>query len=133
MKPRRTSILTAALPAALALLLAACGSLQNAQKVPEPPARKELAAGLALYNAGDYPGAIKLLSGSQEISKADKATQLEAIKYTAFSYCLTGKPVPCRQQFQKALKLDPSFDLAPGEQGHPMWAPVWEKAKKPGR
>lgn len=128
-----TSRRTSTLPAALALLLAACGSLQTAQKAPETPARKDLAAGLALYNAGDYPGAIKLLSSSADISKADKATQLEALKYTAFSYCLTGKPVPCRQQFQKALKLDPTFDLAPGEQGHPMWAPVWEKAKKPGR
>jgi hypothetical protein len=27
------------------------------------------------------------------------------------------------------LRLDPSFDLAPGEQGHPLWGPVFVKAK----
>jgi Tfp pilus assembly protein PilF len=114
------------------LLLSGCAAFPLALPKAETAAHKELNAGIALYNAGDYAGAIKQL-GSADIAKADKATQLEAIKYTAFSYCLTGKQTPCRQQFQKALKLDPAFDLAPGEQGHPMWAPVFDKLKKPAR
>ena len=56
--------------------------------------------------------------------------QLEALKYTAFSYCLIGRTVSCRQQFEKAFKLDPGFDLAAGEKGHPLWGPVFAKVKK---
>lgn len=85
--------------------------------------------GIELYNNGDYNGAIKRL-GSPEIASAPKATQLEAIKYTAFSYCVTARQALCRQQFEKALKLDPAFDLAPGEHGHPLWGPVFTRAKK---
>jgi tetratricopeptide (TPR) repeat protein len=104
---------------------------------PPPPAapaeslaRKELAAGEALYNAGDYAAAIRDLNASAAIWKADTATQTEALKYIAFSYCVTGRPGPCKQEFQKALRLDPAFDLAPGEQDHPLWGPVFDKAKK---
>lgn len=97
---------------------------------PLPPARRDLNAGIDLYKAGDYNGAIKMLSGSADIWKADKPLQLDALKYMAFSYCVTNRQTLCRQQFQKALKLDPSFDLAPGEKGHPLWTPVFAKAKK---
>jgi Tfp pilus assembly protein PilF len=93
-------------------------------------ARKELNAGIELYNAGDYAGAIKRLGASNDIWKADKAIQLEALKYMAFSYCVTGHQVQCKQQFEKAVKLDPSFDLAPGEKDHPLWEPVFDKVKK---
>jgi hypothetical protein len=53
-----------------------------------------------------------------------------ALKYTAFSYCVTSRPAQCRQAFDRALRLDPSFDLAPGEHGHPLWGPVFTKAKQ---
>jgi hypothetical protein len=43
---------------------------------------------------------------------------------------VTSRQTLCRQQFDKALKLDPSFDLEPGEHGHPLWGPVFTKAKK---
>jgi hypothetical protein len=48
----------------------------------------------------------------------------------AFSYCLTSRTTLCRQQFEKARKLDPTFDPEPGELGHPMWGKTWLKAKK---
>jgi hypothetical protein len=85
--------------------------------------------GIVAYDNGDYNGAIKKLS-VREIAKSSKANQLIAIKYTAFSYCVSGRPVLCRQQFDKALKLDPSFELEAGETGHPLWGPVFARAKK---
>lgn len=97
--------------------------------VAPTPAQSGLKDGIALYNNGDYNGAIKRL-GSADISGGSKAIQLEALKYTAFSYCVTGRQTLCRQQFEKALKLDPAFDLEPGEHGHPLWGPVFTKAKK---
>lgn len=93
------------------------------------PVQSGLKEGIALYNNGDYNDAIKRL-GSADVTGASKATQLEALKYTAFSYCVTSRQTLCRQQFEKALKLDPSFDLEPGEHGHPLWGPVFVKAKK---
>ncbi|MDB5918491.1 MAG: hypothetical protein JWR40_2725 [Massilia sp.] len=93
---------------------------------PSPPGLKE---GIALYNNGDYNGAIRRL-GALDVAAGPKATQLEALKYTAFSYCVTSRQTLCRQQFDKALKLDPAFDLEPGEHGHPLWGPVFVKAKK---
>jgi hypothetical protein len=97
---------------------------------PAPtPAPAGLKEGIGLYNNGDYNGAIKRL-GMADVTGGPKAAQLEALKYSAFSYCLTSRQTLCRQQFEKALKLDPTFDLEPGEHGHPLWGPVFLKVKK---
>jgi hypothetical protein len=88
-----------------------------------------LREGIRLYNEGDFNGAIKRLS-ARDVSNGPLAARLEALKYTAFSYCVTSRPGPCREAFDKALRLDPSFDLAPGEHGHPLWGPVFTKAKQ---
>lgn len=101
----------------------------RADAVLADPAQTALKEGLDAYNNGDYNGAIKKLA-APEIARGSKAIQLSALKYTAFSYCVTSRPVPCRQQFDKALKLDPSFELEAGENGHPLWGPVFAKAKK---
>jgi hypothetical protein len=97
--------------------------------IPHDPAEVALRDGIVAYDNGDYNGAIKKLS-VREIAKSSKANQLIAIKYTAFSYCVSGRPVLCRQQFDKALKLDPSFELEAGETGHPLWGPAFVRAKK---
>jgi Flp pilus assembly protein TadD len=140
MKNIRTKSLLASLLGAA--LLAGCANMPfgaagkpaaNANAPTETQAQAQAPAGLkegiALYNNGDYNGAIKRL-GMADVTGAPKATQLEALKYTAFSYCLTSRQTLCRQQFEKALKLDPAFDLEPGEHGHPLWGPVFVKAKK---
>lgn len=87
-----------------------------------------LREGIRLYNDGDFDGAIKRLS-ARDVNNGPLSTRLAALKYMAFSYCVTSRPAQCRSTFDKALRLDPSFDLAPGEQGHPMWGPVFVKAK----
>lgn len=94
-----------------------------------PPARKALNAGIELYKAGNFNGAIKQL-GAPELANAEVPLQLEALKYTAFSYCVTNRATLCRQQFAKAFKLDKNFDLSPGEKGHPLWTPSFERARK---
>ena len=98
---------------------------------PEPPAPPAaLTDGIALYNKGSYSAAIKRLANAPEIWSADISFQTEALKTMAFSYCVTSRKKLCKQQFDKALKLDPNFDLAPGEQGHPLWGPVFKQAKR---
>ena len=96
---------------------------------PAPVPMSGLKEGIAMYNNGDYNDAIKRLAAA-DVTGGSKATQLAALKYTAFSYCVTSRQTLCRQQFDKAFKLDPSFDLEPGEHGHPLWGPVFTKAKK---
>lgn len=88
-----------------------------------------LREGIALYDKGDYNGAIRRLTGS-DMNGAGQRERLTALKYTAFSYCLTGRQALCRQSFDRAFKLDASFDLGPGEHGHPQWGPVFAQAKQ---
>jgi hypothetical protein len=91
----------------------------------EPAALRE---GIKLYDEGDYNAAIRKLS-SREIASGPLSERVTALKYTAFSYCVTSRPTQCQQAFEKALRLDPRFELAPGEHGHPLWGPVFAKAK----
>ena len=101
---------------------------------PVPASNADVLAlkeGIALYNDGDYNGAIKKLSNATEIwTSHNKSIQVSALKYLAFSYCVTSRAQLCRQQFERALKIDPGFDLLPSEIGHPIWGPVFLKAKK---
>jgi len=97
-----------------------------------PPLAADLQAmkdGLALYDAGDYNGAIKRLGSPDIWSGHNKDLQVNALKIMAFSYCVTSRTQLCRQQFDRALKLDPTFNLSPGEIGHPIWGPVFLKSK----
>jgi hypothetical protein len=103
---------------------------QIAEKAARAAAQTDLDSLIALYNNGDYHGEIKHFGSSTEVLKPYKDLELQGLKYTAFSYCLIGRTSLCRQQFEKAVKLDPSFDLLPGEKGHPLWGPVFERVKK---
>ncbi|MDB5962268.1 MAG: hypothetical protein JWP59_3562 [Massilia sp.] len=114
-------------PTVIVATLAACTSTPSA--VVTPAAVPGLRDGVALYDKGDYNGAVRRL-GQADLTGANKSTQLSALKYSAFSYCVTSRTTLCRQTFDKAFKLDPAFDLAPGEHGHPLWGPVFLKAKK---
>ena len=122
-----------ALAAVLLLALAAC---QSPAPVAIPTAsERALAAGIALYDAGNFNGAIERLRGAREIwsdstSPGATANKLAAHKYLAFSYCVTNRRALCRQQFVDAIKLEPNFDLAPAEKGHPLWGPEFDRARK---
>ncbi|MEH6438279.1 TssQ family T6SS-associated lipoprotein [Massilia sp. DD77] len=111
---------------------------ERTEKVERPvrvdrqaPDRDDIALreGIHLYNEGEYNAAIKRLN-SGDMNGASQRNRLAALKYTAFSYCVTGRQAQCRQSFERALKLDPGFDLGPGEHGHPLWGPVFAKAKQ---
>jgi tetratricopeptide (TPR) repeat protein len=106
---------------------------------PRPGARAEAAPGrdqaalregIRLYNEGDFNGAIKRLGSSDIRAGSPARIRVAALKYTAFSYCVTSRPKQCEQAFEKALKIDPDFTLESGEQGHPLWGPVFERARQ---
>lgn len=89
-----------------------------------------LREGIRLYNEGDFNGAIKRLNSNDIRGNSPLRTRVDALKYTAFSYCVTSRPKQCEQAFEKILKIDPDFDLESGEQGHPLWGPAFERAKR---
>jgi hypothetical protein len=104
--------------------------------VPVPTAsERALADGVALYDAGDFNGAIKMLVGAKAIWEdatvpGGLASKVSANKYIAFSYCVTKRRTLCRQRFVEAIKLDPKFNLEPAEKTHPIWGPEFELARK---
>ena len=102
------------------------------QRVEAQAERDEVALrdGIRLYNEGDFNGAIKRLNSNDLRGNSTLRTRVTALKYTAFSYCVTSRPKQCEEAFERALKLDPDFTLESGEQGHPLWGPVFERAKR---
>ncbi|MBC7575366.1 MAG: TssQ family T6SS-associated lipoprotein [Herminiimonas sp.] len=129
--PAAPAVAAAAKPVVKPLTPAGTGERREPAMTATPltPAQQTLAAGIDAYNKGDYNAAIHKLASS-DITAADKATQLTALKYAAFSYCLTKRQTLCRQQFGKAFLLDPAFELAAGERGHPLWQPAFDVAQK---
>ena len=42
---------------------------------------------------------------------------------------LQNRSGPCREEFRKALAIDPGMELAPAEAGHPIWGPIFRSVK----
>ena len=109
--------------------LAASGP-EPAPKTPRSPAEQALADGLAKYDAGEFQTAYTLLQRGLKEGLPDKADQVKAHKVSAFALCLRRRITPCRNEFMKAFAIDPDFDLAPAEAGHPAWAKTFASAKQ---
>jgi hypothetical protein len=87
-----------------------------------------LLEGVRLYENGNFKEAIAVLS-EPDIQAAPDAIRVDALKYTAFSYCVTDNYTQCRHAFDLAFAIDSGFALHRNERGHPMWGPVYEQAK----
>jgi Tfp pilus assembly protein PilF len=87
-----------------------------------------LAAGLRQYEDGNYGEAAKQLQTAidQGLSSANRVT---AHKHLAFIHCASGRTAACRDEFRKALAINPDMQLSPAEAGHPSWGPVFRSAK----
>lgn len=135
LRPLRTSAAILASRRRLLLLpllfLAGC----VAAPPPAPPAPPEpvrsaaalradtaLAAAVEFYHDAAYAQAEAALL-SPPVWQGDVGTRVEALKYLAFTYCITDRPVQCRWSFVRALQLDPDFALLEAERGHPGWGP----------
>jgi hypothetical protein len=57
------------------------------------------------------------------------SSQVKALKYIAFSHCVENRRKPCRQHFDMALALDPTFQLTEAEKGHPIWGREFNNAR----
>ncbi|HET9701860.1 MAG TPA: TssQ family T6SS-associated lipoprotein [Burkholderiales bacterium] len=129
-------IRAAALAATALLALAGCESAPVKEATREVKSlfqgkggEEDLAAGIREYEDGNYREAETRLQAALGAGLKAKTDQAKAHKYLAFTYCVTNREKPCRDEFRRALDADPGFDLSPAEAGHPIWGPVFRSVK----
>lgn len=129
--------------ALLSLGLAGCPDSRTVAPPPPPPeptaeeraamareaaGRRNVDLGIAHFEAGNYAEAEHMLL-TPEVWQASSSQQLRALKFLAFTYCVSERPQLCRQSFERAFQLDPVFALEPAEQGHPLWGQAYAEAR----
>jgi Tfp pilus assembly protein PilF len=87
-----------------------------------------LKAGLKQYEDGDYADSAKNLAAALEQGLSERE-QVDARKHLAFIHCASGRQRQCRDEFSRALAVDPKMELAPAEAGHPVWGPIFRSLK----
>jgi hypothetical protein len=133
-------VVVAPSPAPSAGIIVADSSVD--QPIPQfskPEWQLLLEDGIDSYESGAYGNAIRKLEEAANDPQADKASRVRALKYLAFSYCVSPDPaqnrkIPshltlCRQSFERALAIDPAFELAQVERGHPVWGKEFQAAR----
>ena len=120
---------------AAAAALAGCGTepVRQLQDIFRPifdfnDGAPALTAGLKHYEEGRYAESLKSLQSAlgQGLKEGDRVT---AHKHVAFIHCASNRERACREEFRKALKVDPGMELAPAEAGHPIWGPIFRSVK----
>ena len=101
--------------------------------LPVGKAEQMLQDGLVKYDTGDYDAALKILEGALKEGLKEKADQVRAMKFVAFSLCLKERWTQCRTAFVKIYEVNPDFDLTPAEAGHPSWTKTFAQAKATAR
>ncbi|HEX4331475.1 MAG TPA: TssQ family T6SS-associated lipoprotein [Usitatibacter sp.] len=97
--------------------------------IPLGKAEQMLQDGMVKYDAGEYPPARTLLEGALKEGLSTKENRVRAMKTIAFTLCLEKKFRECRTEFIRIYDVDPDFDLAPAEAGHPSWTHTFAHAK----
>jgi Tfp pilus assembly protein PilF len=115
------------------LALSGCASLNNFTEdvagIFSTRGQRELDVGMKAYEDGEYPYAARLLQASLDAGLRGTTNRVRAHKYLAFLHCASNRIQQCRDEFRKALEIDPSFDLREDEAGHPIWGPVFRGVK----
>ena len=104
----------------------AWGPVFAAVKAASPGTPFKLA--LQQYEAGDYDESAKNFEGALREGLADRE-RASAHKHLAFIHCASQRERQCRDEFRKALEVDPALDLDAAEAGHPVWGPVFRSVK----
>jgi len=109
-------------------LLSACASQPLRELLQLSKGAGALSTGLREYEDGDYAEAARNLQGAIDLGLTD-GEQANAHKHLAFIHCASGRDRACREEFRKALSINPQLELTPAEAGHPAWGPVFSSLK----
>jgi Tfp pilus assembly protein PilF len=104
----------------------AWGPVFAAVKAASPATPFKLA--LQQYEAGEYDESAKNFEGALREGLGDKE-RASAHKHLAFIHCASQRERQCREEFRKALEVDPALELDAAEAGHPAWGPVFRSVK----
>jgi Tfp pilus assembly protein PilF len=103
--------------------------VRKVQELFQPTkAQQMMNVGLKQYEEGQYEQSLKSLQSAIQQGLSDR-DRLTAHKHVAFIHCASSRERQCREEFRKALAIDPGMDLAPEERGHPVWGPVFRSVK----
>jgi Tfp pilus assembly protein PilF len=80
------------------------------------------------YEAGDYDESAKNFQGALRAGLSDKE-RVSAHKHLAFIHCAASRERQCRDEFRRALAVDPKLELDAAEAGHPVWGPIFRSVK----
>jgi Tfp pilus assembly protein PilF len=105
-------------------LLAGCSSQPLRELLQPSKGAAALNAGLREYESGEYAEAARNLQGAIDLGLGERE-RANAHKHLAFIHCSSGRERGCREEFRKALSVDPDLELAPAEAGHPVWGPIF--------
>lgn len=112
------------------LVLSGCASFgESVAAMFSTKGEKELDVGIRAYEDGEYAYSARLLQASLDSGLRGTSNQVRAHKYLAFIYCTSNRVSQCRDEFRKALEIDPSFSLLEDEAGHPIWGPVYRSVQ----
>ena len=102
--------------------------VKQISRIFERKGEPQLQAGIKSYDEGRLSQAQGNFEGALNAG-LNQRDQVTAHKYLAFIHCVSGRERQCRGHFRSALDIDPNFELAPREAGHPMWGPVFRSVK----
>lgn len=118
--------------AALGLSLAGCASEagRSFKQLFGPASKGEpaLSVGLKQYDDGNYADSARNLVLAIDYGLND-SERAKAHKHLAFIHCSSSRERECREEFRKALAVQPAMELEPAETGHPIWGPVFRSLK----
>ncbi len=81
------------------------------------------------FLSGQYDAVITQVDNTPSLTSGSVNLSTTALKYKAFSECLTQAKRSCASTFERILTLKPDFTLIPAEKSHPVWGPVFEEVK----
>ena len=125
---RITICLFAVLVGLTALGGCATGPGKEIARIFERKGEPQLQQGIKNYDDGRLSQASADFQSALEAG-LNASDQVKAHKYLAFIHCVSKRERQCRAHFRSALEIDPAFELAPAEAGHPMWGPVFRSVK----
>ncbi|XVJ69378.1 MAG: TssQ family T6SS-associated lipoprotein [Rhizobacter sp.] len=101
----------------------------------DPVAQKEqaLTEALGIYAEGRYDDAVVWLTPLVGAPELSLSAHVRIQKFMAFSHCAMNRLRQCRQHFDTALELDPTFQLTEAERGHPVWGREFINARNAAR
>ena len=116
------------------LLMTACATpiMRDAglDKFAPRKAEQDLSAGIRAYEDGEYKSAAQFLQNALSAELLLNSDKVAAHKYLAFIHCAQSQEKSCRDEFRKALELNPKLELTSAESGHPSWGPVFKSQKQ---